>query len=407
MIRYRFLIPLAVSLSLNTACSDDDDNVTPPATNNIETPASYTFERNGASSVFFEGQTTRIRMGNEFKGKFKQSNLSLSDMQAAFSHTEGNNNFNESTLNLSDKNLRSKVAASKDFFSSNATLASQIKNDFDRWMEDQVNAVFPNWDTLARAGVSGNLQELGGGPVRYVNAKGLENDQAFLKGLIGGLMTDQILNNYVSNSVLDEAQNRQNNDAGITEAGKNYTTMEHKWDEAYGYVYGNEPDPANPVLGNDEFLNKYIAEVNDDPDFSGTAQRIFDAFALGRAAIVNKDYALRDAQAAIIRNEISKVIAVRAVFYLQAGIRKFNDNDIASAFHQLSEGFGFIYSLQFTRQATSNTPYFSNAEVQGMIDLLLAGNGFWDIGATTLNNISSTIASKFNFTVQEAAFDNQ
>jgi len=402
-----FLSALTLScFTFVTSCSDDDDNNEAPS-NNLVAPDSYVFERDGATSVAFPGQTTRIQMGNEFKKKFKQTNLSVAELKAAFSHEEGNNDFDEDALNSSGKNLRSKIAASKDFFETNTSTASQIKNDFDAWIEDQVNTVFPNWDTIARAGVAGNLQELGGGSDRYVNGKGLENDQAWLKGLIGGLMTDQILNNYTSPSVLDEAQNRANNDAGITEEGKNYTTMEHKWDEAFGYAYGNEPDPANPVLGQDEFLNKYIEKVNNDPDFNGIAQEIFDAFALGRLAIVNKDYELRDQQAKILREKISQVIAIRAVFYLQAGIRKFNDNDVASAFHQLSEGFGFIYGLQFTRQTNSNAPYFTNAEVNGMIDQLLSGNGFWDVDESTLNQLSSTIASKFNFTVEAAAFDKQ
>jgi uncharacterized protein YjaZ len=47
--------------------------------------------------------------------------------------------------------------------------------------------------------------------------------------------------------VLDEADNRTNNDAKVLEEGELYTTMEHKWDEAYGYLYGDPSIPsANP-----------------------------------------------------------------------------------------------------------------------------------------------------------------
>ena len=42
----------------------------------------------------------------------------------------------------------------------------------------------------------------------------------------------------------------------------------------------------------------------------GIADAIYDAFKLGRAAIVAKDYTLRDEQAAIIKVELSKVVGV-------------------------------------------------------------------------------------------------
>ena len=219
-------------------------------------------------------------------------------------------------------------------------------------------------------------------------------------------MVDQILNNYVSTSVLDEGTNIENNDNGVVEDGKNYTRMEHKWDEAYGYLYGTAANPADPtstIGADDGFLNKYVGRVEDDADFSGIAQEIFDAFALGRAAIVAKDYTVRDEQAEILREKISMIIAIRAVYYLQQGKLKMNENNMGSAFHQLSEGFGFIYSLQFTRQPNSSSPYFTNQEVNGFLDQLTVGNGFWGVTTATLDQISETIANKFGFTVEAAA----
>ena len=105
------------------------------------------------------------------------------------------------------------------------------------------------------------------------------------------------------------------------EEGKSYTTMEHKWDEAYCYLFGVSSDESDPLatLGEDAFLNKYLSRVERDSDFEGIAQQVFDAFKLGRAAIVAGDYSVRDEQANIIRELISKVIAVRAVYYLQQG----------------------------------------------------------------------------------------
>ena len=51
-------------------------------------------------------------------------------------------------------------------------------------------------------------------------------------------MADQMLNNYLGSAVLDAGTNTADNDAGTLADGKNYTTMEHKWDEGFGYLYG-------------------------------------------------------------------------------------------------------------------------------------------------------------------------
>ena len=214
-------------------------------------------------------------------------------------------------------------------------------------------------------------------------------------------MVDQILNNYLSPSVLDEASNISDNDGNVLESGKNYTAMEHKWDEAFGYLYGNEVDAAAPALNMDNFLNKYLARVEADTDFVGISQEIYNAFKLGRAAIVAKDYITRNAQAEILREKISEIVAIRAVYYLQQGKNNLS-TDIGGAFHDLSEGFGFIYSLQFTRKPNSTTPYFNKTEVDGFISTLMSGNGFWDVSTTTLDEISNKIAAKFNFTVAQA-----
>jgi hypothetical protein len=214
---------------------------------------------------------------------------------------------------------------------------------------------------VAARGVAGQIAD--GSSVRYVNPKGLEWDQAFAKGLIGALVADQVLNHYLASSVLDAGDNVQKNNDGLTEDGKSYTTMEHKWDEAYGYVYGHPSVSAtnpNSALTNnsDPYFFKYLGRVDSDPDFAGIAEETFDAFKLGRAAIVAGDYDVRDEQIAILRENISEVIGIRAVYYLQAGKRALEDGKMGTAFHDLSEGYGFIYSLRFTHNPETNAPYF-------------------------------------------------
>lgn len=387
------------------SCDNADDVVSPT----IDVPPTYSFERNGVSTVTFTGQTTRIRMAEEmadalldFDGATEQSLLEMYRNQTA----EGGdaNPFSESSLNESAKSLRNKTAASRDLFSANVTEAAEIKAAFEGWISGQFNEIFPNENVLAQKGVAGQLAD--GSATRYVNAKGLEYDQAVTKSMIGALMLDQMLNHYLSTSVLDEAENRVHNDNGITLENKSYTNMEHKWDEAYGYLFGNaqnQDDPLTELGASDGFLNKYLGRAEGDEDFAGVAQAVYDALKLGRAAIVAKRYDIRDAQAAIIRQKMSEIIALRAIYYLQQGKNALENQQFGTAFHDFSEGFGFIYSLRFTRNPKSNNSFFSKTEVDGYIDRLYGSeNGFWDLTSVTLDEISNEIAAKFDFTVAQA-----
>lgn len=378
-----------------------------PCTAAIDNPASYTFERDGESTISFDGQTTRLKMGDELLSAFKVETNTAEKIQAMYAHLEGVMDFEDADLNASDKNIRSKTAASADYFSANATDQALIRADFDGWISAQVTEVFPNWGVVATAGTAGQLAD--GSSTRYVSAKGLEYNQLFNKGLIGALTVDQALNNYLSPAVLDAGENRADNDENVVAEGKPYTNMEHKWDEAYGYVFGLNADSADPNadLGADSFLNKYVGRVEGDADFAGIADDIFQAFKLGRAAIVAKAYDVRDEQAELIKEKISEIIGIRAVYYLQQAKVPLAGETPAygTAFHDLSEGYGFIYSLQFTRKPNSSDAYFTKAEVDAFLtDLMDDGaNGLWDVTPETLDGIATAIAERFDFTLAQAA----
>lgn len=396
------LLACTAGLFLGSCSSDDTDS---PKENILDVPENYTFKRENTSSVNYEGQTTRLLMSAEILSSFNDfenaTSESLSDM---FSNE--NSPFSSISLNESSKSVKSKVAASKLYFSTNTVESQEIKDDFEAFIEEQMNVVKVNKDQLAQPGIAGQIAS--GSKTRYVNGKGLELNQAFAKGLIGGLVLDQIANNYLSTEVLDEGDNRLNNENEVVEEGTNFTTMEHKWDEAYGYLYGNPTIPAanpNSILNQseDRLLFSYLGQVDADDDFAGLATSTFDAFKKGRAAIVAENYQIRDEQVEIIRENLSKVIAVRAVHYLQGGKSSLAENNKGAAFHELSEGFGFIYSLRFTNNPATKMSYLSKAQIDEYKEQLLAGNGFWDVTPETLDSISEEIASAFGFTVEEAA----
>lgn len=385
-----------------TSCSVDDDST--PETPSVEIPETYTFTRDGESTVSYDGQTTRLLMSKELLTAFIDPSSSGEVMSNMFSNT--NQPFTSENLNASSKSIKSKVAASQAYFSTNSVEGDAIKESFEAWITAQANEVYPNWNENAAAGVPGQI--LDGDNTRYVNGKGLELNQAFAKSLIGALVTDQALNNYLSPAVLDEGDNIQNNNQGVTEEGKSYTTMEHKWDEAYGYVYGDPSIPQenpNSVLNEseDKLLFNYLGQVDEDSDFTGIAQETFEAFKIGRAAIVAGEYELRNKMIAVIRENLSLVSAVRAIHYLQEGKVKMTTGKRETAFHALSEGLGFIYSLRFSHNPNTGKPYLLKEQVYGYMDLLMADNGFWDVTPEALDAISEEIAAAYGITVAQAA----
>lgn len=386
-----------------TSCSEDDDSV--PAKPSLEIPQTYSFTRNGESTVYYGGQTTRLKMGKELLTAFTDvDNSTEESLSNMFTNT--NSPFSEAALNESSKSVKSKIAASYDYFATNSVEQNAIQADFESWISQQANEVYPNWNENAVAGTAGQI--LDGTRTRYVNGKGLELNQAFAKSLIGALLTDQAINNYLSPAVLDEGDNVANNNQEVTEDGEVFTTMEHKWDEAYGYVFGDPSIPTEDPMSvlnesEDHLLFSYLGQVDADEDFSGIAQETFEAFKTGRAAIVAEDYELRNEQIETIRENLSLVSAVRAVHYLQEGKTKIEAGNRTSAFHALSEGFGFLYSLRFGHNPVTDQPYISKEKLDSYKEQLLAGNGFWDVTPETLQAISEEIAAAYGITVAQAA----
>ena len=401
----KFLL-IGMSATMFVACSSDDDSsvvTTPEVT--LETPATYTFTNTeGNSTVSFGGQTTRLKQGAEILKDFTIFGTTQEVIDAKFTDGTG---FTDASLN-NGKKIKNKVAEAVE----NSVDQANIRAAFDGYIANQVTSLLSKYADaeavpVAEKGVVGKLGK------RLVNAKGLELNQAFNKGLIGALTLDQIVNDYLGLTEKTEVQ--ENNTNGVKVEGKPYTDAEHFWDEAYGYLYGaSDADViANPNSRHletvvDKFLYKYVQRVEGDVDFKGIADKIFQAFKTGRAAIVAKDYATSKKQADIIRQELSNVVAIRAVFYLKQGVQKIKSGkdaiDDGSAFHDLSEGYGFVYSLQFTNNPATGAPYFTKAEVDGFIATLDAGNGFWDLVDDTakLDTMATTIASRFSFTVAQA-----
>ena len=409
------LLKISIAAAVLASCSSSDDSteaVTPaPTSLAFEVPQNYTFETEaGESTVSFGGQTTRLKQGAEILKDFLDFNATEENILLKLNEGQG---FSDATLNDS-KRIKNKIAEAVESSADQA----EIRATFDNYISDQVAILLSQYTSkdevpVASAGVVGKL-ESETTSTRFVNAKGLELNQAFNKGLIGALTLDQIVNDYLT--LTEQASVQSDNDNDVKAEGKPYTNAEHFWDEAYGYLYGasdedvlNNPNSRHLDEVVDKFLYKYVQRVEGDVDFEGIADDIFQAFKTGRAAIVAKNYEASKVQADIIRQKLSEVVGIRAVYYLKQGAGKITESGVlaindGTAFHDWSEGYGFIFSLQFTHNPATGEPYFSKAEVDGFIAELEANNGFWSVAddLSIADTMAETIASRFDFTVAQA-----
>ena len=372
----KVILSLIVASSILFSCSDNDPVIDNPVV--VDVPDTYAFSRGGESTVSFGGQTSRLEMAASLMGQLNSENVLASDLLTMFNDGTG---FGDSTLDDSGKKLGNKTAAYGD---------ESVVEDIRGFITEYADDVSTSFSTDADAGVAGSHTGAGGRTVR-INGKGMELNQVFAKSLIGALVMDQVAYGYLSATKIGDAVENV-----TLEDGKNYTKMEHHFDEGFGYVYGQESDitAAESPDGSGVLFAKYLKKVNSSEE-PGIATEIYDAFKKGRAAIVANDSELRDAQAKIVKTKMSRVILHKAAYYLRgaADAKAASAVDYADYFHGLSEGYGFVLSLQFTYNANGDS-YFSHNEVDTMLVALEAGNGFWDRTPQELDEMAAQIEAK-------------
>ncbi len=370
----KLFIPVLGLALFATSCKKEN-NITPTPSNlkipytTLSTSSNYkaTFvDAEGKTTVDFSGQTTRINMLKEIDAHIKTGTSADIDAVKLINMFRNQNTpFTSADLNAAtDKVISAKTAQS---FS--ATEADAERQRFIGYFNELERISKMNGQT-AEQGKAGVL-----GTNRLVDEKGFELSQFVQKGLIGAMMLDQIANIYLGT----EEQSADNSEPA---EGKNYTDLEHHWDEAYGYLTAND---TYPVEGKESFLGSYAVQGTSVHD---GAEALYLAFLKGRAAIVNNDLATRDEQIAYIRTELEKAIATVAISYLN---KTNTATDDASRFHALSEGVGFIYSLRFAHNAKIN-----KAKSEELLNILMGkANGFWSLTTDDINNVRDQIATTF------------
>jgi FlaG/FlaF family flagellin (archaellin) len=371
--------------------SCDDENETPGIRARIsydlltaETPYSLLFvDGSGATTVDLAGGNARHKMfqalnyystssisanahvdAAKLKNMFSNTGNPFTDISTASVSVTG------AELNASGVQLRNVVASSRP-----ATEAEAVRAKIEG-LFTEIDVASNSVSATASPGVAGKLGSY------LVDAKGIEIAQIIQKSLIGALQLD-----YIGNVLLDEGLNANNS---TLVSGKNYTQLEHNWDEAYGlltlnqvYAQGWTAEKKNTSII--EFAGgSYIWEYN-----MANYNKIHPAFLRGRAAIVNNDKAELQAQATIIRTEFEKAIASAALGYLD---KWKNESTDAARAHAIGEGAGFIYSLRFATIHGADATFSDNI----LTGLLGSANGFWDLNVTKINAAQDAIKAKFN-----------
>ncbi len=359
---------------LGTGCDTNNTDGT------IEAPETYEFMRNGESSVAYPGQTDRLKMVAEMKAYIAKGNngdlLSKQDLVDMFENTNGDGAGNFSFT--SDRQLKNKTFAPD----LDNKLFTNIFADAEAASQNGNNGV------QAQNGTAGLIQRETKGSDILVDAKGHEFTQFVEKGLMGAVFFNQIYNVYLTdNRIGPNVENDQ------LEEGKNYTSKEHHFDEAYGY-WDAPRDFTSPWPDSREselrYWNNYSNAVDNVANGElGTNAIIQDAYILGRTAIVNKDQTALNEQVDIIYENLELVAAATAVHYINGTLSHLNNGNQGEALHTLSEAWAFVNALKYSPQRK-----ISLNEIDQILNTDFGANAnFWKVTSSGLNNAKSTLVS--------------
>jgi hypothetical protein len=376
---------LVAVLALTFASCKKNDNDSEPTKPSIRTavnastftgatPYANSFVVNGTttSTVDFTSGNQRNRMFqaiNAYAGTASTGVISATVLNNMFSNTGSPFTGTYADLNGAPVQIKNVVASSLSAAEA-TTVRTKIEADL-----TAMATLSNSFGAVASQGVAGKLG------TRMVDARGIEYGQIIQKSLIGALQYD-----YIGNVLLNTGLDADNY---TLVSGKNYTQLEHNWDEAYGLLTLNPiylAGSTDAVRGTTEFaLGSYIWEYN-----KANYANIYLAFLKGRAAIVNNDKVELKKQATFIRTEIEVAIAKAAVGYLEKWGTRTTDADRA---HDIGEGGGFVYSLRFLKLKGGDAA-FSDGVINGLLPA--AGNGIWDITPAKIATASAAIKTKFN-----------
>lgn len=416
------------------ACGGDSSQ---PAPSSLEVPETYSFESRfeaGESSVSYSGQTHRQVLVKEMaafisgltdeidSGSFAPAPgdvvASLNYYFEFDSDTSGDDPLTISATPALLQETFNDISTGKDLVSKIAgrDAKGQHKDwstDFNGWSgdggsspENLVRSFFARLDVLAVNRANGIIPAApSGAPISkvYVTAEGQDLKQLIEKFLLMSVNYSQGTDDYLDSDL--EGHGINNDNIGPAKEGAKYTSLEHVWDEGFGY-FGATRDYANYT--DDEAAGKggrpdyetgrhdtngdgaidlkseynFHAAVNapkrdrgsSDADPTDFSQAAIDGFLLGRAIIDAAEGALSEEQMASLvaaRDQAvsawEDAIASTAVHYVNdviADMSSFNTPEYSFSDHakHWSELKGFSLGLQFNPRSRLSDAQFEKVQ---------------------------------------------
>ena len=349
LIKTTLKLSLVLALGFMASCTEPEEG-----SNDYNVPSSYSFE-----NASYSGQVDRLNMLSELETYMKLANsgevVDAATMKAMYS----NDNF-EWTSEAFAEAQPTKDLESKTFDTQQAVINALIEE-------------------LADLSVTGTLTVSNDGAKSYMfNEYGFEPIQLISKGIMGSCFYYQGTSVYLSDAEMDV-----DNEVDALEAGA-YTDMQHHWDEAFGY-FGAPTEFSIANTDGGTFWGKYATKT-----ISGglnTIDNIMqDGFILGRAAVDNEDYDVRDEAIGVIRSEWEMIPVAAALHYLNDALGNITDDALRN--HELSEAIAFISALKYNVEATITAT---------AVDAIIAelGTNLYEVTPEMINAARTSLANAY------------
>ncbi len=357
----KYYIPVAIVLGIAitaSSCKKKKDDEIMPVIPAYTVPATYNFD-----NVEYAEASGRVSMWAGFTSYLGKGATRKLNQDSA------NNLWNNSgsMFNTEIANNLPHTPGALNAFAFNVSGKTSDAGVIKKYVDSMV-AVSQSYTVTAAPGTAGKIG------TRIVNYSGLEFNQLVAKGLMGALQMSQVIT-YLDKVATDD------NATVTTGSG---TAMQHDWDLAFGYIgipkdYDSSKAYASTEANRPLAIGGYFRERGQYIKAGGI---VYEAFRKGRAAIDNKDYTKRDSAIATIKLTMEKTLAAAAYAYM--GLSQ-GSADLATRFHALSEGAGFVLALKYR---AGNSP-LSAADYQTLVDI-------------TQTNFYTLIADASNTKVKQA-----
>lgn len=338
-----------------TSCEKDEKKNDVVVVHSYEIPESYNFE-----NASYSGQVERLNMLAELEAYLKTANngdvIDAATAKAMYANEGYTWTSSAFEIEQPTKNLKSKTTS------------------------DQQAEVESLIDQLADLSVNGSTTTSEDGAKTYLfDENGLEPIQLIVKGIMGSCFYYQGTSVYLSDGKM-----AVDNDNLVE--GKDYTKMQHHWDEAFGYL-GASVDFSGANTGGGIYWGKYAKKT-----LAGgltSIDDLMDAFITGRAAIDNQEYTARDEAIGKVRANWEMIPVASALHYLNGAIVDVTDAALRN--HKLSEAIAFTSALKYNSEKS-----ISDSQVDAIIDAL--GTNLNEVTPAEINQAITLLADAFNIT---------